>query len=182
MATPTPTKTTAYSSGQSAPTTQKPAAPRGRKISEYGKQLAEKQKARREYGLREGQFRRYFAQATKSTVATGTALFINLERRLDNVIYRTGLAKTRRQARQMVSHGLVLVSGKRVNVPAYPVNEGEVITLKTYEPFEYNKDVVVPDWLSYDNKKKAATVDRLPKTSDIVTDINSQLIIEFYSR
>lgn len=177
---PAPTPATSYSSAQQAP---RPAqTPRPRKMSDYGRQLAEKQKAKFEYGLREKQFRRYFAQAAKSTVATGQALFANLETRLDNVVYRSGLAKTRPAARQMTSHGLVLVNGKRVAVPAYEVKAGDVITLKKYEPFEYNKDVVVPNWLSYNAKTKAVTVERLPKADDIVTDINSQLIIEFYSR
>jgi small subunit ribosomal protein S4 len=186
MATETPTsapKITAYSSGQ-VPQGQKPIVrgPRPKKQSEYGKQLSEKQKARFEYGLREGQFSRYFKEAAKSTVSTGQALFTNLELRLDNVVYRAGIAKSRKMARQLVGHGLVLVNDKRVNVPGYRVKEGDVITLKKPDLFEYNKETVVPNWLSYNQKTKAAKVERQPKADDIVTDINAQLIIEYYSR
>lgn len=184
MATPTTAPATSYSSSQPQQPQQQRQAPQGsrRKISDYGKQLAEKQKAKREYGLREKQFRLYFAKAMKSTIETGQALFTQLEMRLDNVVYRSGLAKTRRQARQMVTHGLVCLNGSVVGAPSYQITEGDVITLKKYEPFEYNKEAVLPSWITYDAKKKAATVTRLPKADDIVTDINSQLIIEFYSR
>lgn len=183
MATPTQTPATSYSSAQPQQAPRpKTNAPRGRKISDYGRQLAEKQKAKFEYGLREKQFRRYFVEATKSTVATGQALFTSLERRLDNVVYRGGLAKSRRAARQMVNHGLVLVNDQRIAVPSYQVQAGDTITLKKYEPFEYNKDAIIPNWLSYNSKTKAVTVERLPKSDDIVTDVNPQLIIEFYSR
>ncbi len=179
----TDTKTTAYSSGagggQSGPS--KPTT-RARKISDYGKQLQEKQKARREYGLRETQFRRYFVMATKSPIATGQALFTLLESRLDNVVFRLGLAKSRPMARQMVNHGLVRVNGKRLSIPSYTVAANDVITLKNYEPFEYNKENILPDWLSYNSKTRAGKVERLPKADDIVTDANPQLIIEYYSR
>lgn len=178
--TPTPNKKATYSSDQ--PAQRAPSQPRGKKMSDYGRQLAEKQKARREYGLRETQFHRYFEKAANSSVATGQALLALLERRLDNVVYRSGLAKSRRMARQMVSHGLVRVNDQRVNVPGYSVHEGDVITLKMYEPFEYNKDVIIPDWVSYNAKSKSAKVERLPKADDLVSDFNTQLIIEFYSR
>lgn len=181
MATPTQPKTTAYTSGQAPQRPTQPQA-RARKMSDYGRQLAEKQKARREYGLRERQFRNYFGRAAKSSVATGQALFALLERRLDNVVYRTGIAKTRKQARQLVGHGLVLVNGKRNNLPSYCVEAGDTITLKKSDFLEYNKEVIIPDWLSYDAKKQVAKVERLPKADDVQTDINSQLIIEFYSR
>ncbi len=189
--TPTPASTTApkitaYSSGQAphGAAGQKPAmrGPRPKKQSEYGKQLSEKQKARFEYGLREGQFSRYFKEASKSTVSTGQALFTNLELRLDNVVFRAGIAKSRKMARQLVGHGLILVNDKRLNLPSYRVKEGDTITLKKPDMFEYNKDVEMPSWLSYNQKTKTAKVERLPKADDIVTDINAQLIIEYYSR
>ncbi len=180
---PTPTpKTTAYSSGQNQPTQQRQPQTRARKISDYGRQLQEKQKARREYGLREAQFRRYFEQAGKSKVETGQALFTLLETRLDNVVYRSGLAKTRPMARQLVNHGLVRINDKRVTIPSYVIQEGDTITLKKYDAFEYNKDAILPDWISYNAKTRAAKVERLPKADDIVTDANPQLIIEYYSR
>lgn len=181
MATPTPTKVTAYSSDRTA---QRPNTPtqRARKMSDYGRQLAEKQKAKREYGLREAQFRRYFERAARSTIATGQALFTDLERRLDTVLYRAGVAKTRRMARQLVGHGLVLVNKKRITMPSYAVQASDSINLKLPDVFEYNKDVVIPDWLSYQAKNKTIAVERLPKADDIVTDINAQLIIEHYSR
>ncbi len=172
-------KTTAYSTDR-APE-REVRAPRGRKMSDYGRQLAEKQKAKFEYGLREAQFRRYFTRSAKSTIATGQALFTFLECRLDNVLYRTGLAKTRRMARQMVNHGLIQVNQKRVTAPSYELKAGDVVTL-TRDNFEYNKEVIIPNWLSYAPKTRSATVERIPKADDIVTDVNSQLIIEFYSR
>lgn len=181
MPTPPPSVTTSYSSSQ-VPQRRTGPYVRARKVSEFGRQLREKQKARSEYGLRETQFRRYFEGAMRSSVATGQALFMMLEGRLDNVLYRTGIAKTRRMARQLVGHGLVLVNGKRISMPSYPVSQGDAISLKNPDTFEYNKDVIIPDWLSYNNAKKTAKVERLPKADDIVTDINPQLIIEFYSR
>lgn len=173
---------TAYSSDKPATAAPRPSAPRGRKISDYGRQLAEKQKARNEYGLRETQFHRYFEKAHKSSVATGQALFTALETRLDNVVFRTGFAKSRAMARQMVGHCHIYVNGKRVNMPSYPVKAGEVITLKKTDMFEHNKEAIIPDWLSYSSKTKSATVERMPKADDLVNDINSQLIIEYYSR
>jgi small subunit ribosomal protein S4 len=184
MAQATPTPATSYSSGQPLPQQQRPqqSAARGRKVSDYGRQLAEKQKARNEYGLRETQFRRYFTQAAKSKVATDQALFTALERRLDNVLFRSGIAKSRAMGRQIVVHGLVTVDGKRVNVPAYQVSEGETIALKKADMFEYNKDMIVPSWMNYSAKSKSVKVERMPRAEDLPSDINSQLIIEYYSR
>jgi small subunit ribosomal protein S4 len=179
--TPTPSKTTSYSTDQ-APQRRTTPGPRQRKMSDYGKQLAEKQKARREYGLKETQFRRYFTRAAKSSVATGQALFTDLELRLDNILYRSGLAKSRRMARQLVTHGLVLVNDQRLNLPGYTTKPGDSITLKKDTNFEVNPDAVVPSWLTYSAKDKSATVERIPKADDLVNDFNPQLIIEFYSR
>ena len=175
-----PVAAASYSSDQ--PILRPARTPRAKKISDYGKQLAEKQKAKREYGLREAQFRRYFKLASHSSFATGQALLTLLERRLDNVLYRSGIAKTRPMARQLVNHGLVRVNGVTVSIPSYCVNSGDAITLKKAGVFEYNKEVVMPDWLSYATKTKTANVERIPKDSDLVTDFNTQLIIEFYSR
>lgn len=177
----TPTKqATTYSSDQPV---QRPAhTPRAKKMSDYGRQLAEKQKAKREYGMREAQFKRFFNEASRSTVATGQALMTILERRLDNVLYRSGIVKTRAMGRQIVNHGLVLVNDKRLTIPSYQVKEGDVVKLKKADSFEYNKDVILPDWITYSSKTKSAKVDRLPKSDDLVSDFNTQLIIEFYSR
>ncbi len=174
-------KTSSYSSGQ-VQARPKTSTPRARKVSEYGRQLSEKQKAKREYGLRERQFRNYFAKAARSTVATGQALFTELESRLDNVVYRTGIAKTRPMARQMVVHRLVLVNDKPITKPSYMVKTGDTVKLKRDDFVEYNKDVIIPDWLSYNQKTKTAKVERVPKADDVQTELNSQLIIEFYSR
>lgn len=184
MAETTQKATTYSSSAAPAPReaqAQKPKA-RARKMTDYGRQLAEKQKARREYGLREGQFSRYFKQAASSSVATGQALFTSLERRLDNVVFRSGIAKTRRMARQLVGHGLILVNDKRISIPGYNVQAGDTIRLKKPETFEYNKEAILPSWINYNAKTQTATVERLPKAEDVVTDINDQLIVEFYSR
>lgn len=171
---------TTYSSDQPVQRTE--SAPRAKKMSDYGRQLSEKQKAKREYGMREAQFKRFFNTASKSTIATGQALLTLLERRLDNVLYRAGIVKSRAMGRQCVNHGLVYVNGKRISIPSYLVAEGDSITLKKPDIFEYNKDVVLPDWLTYTAKTKSAKVDRLPKADDLVSDLNTQLIIEFYSR
>lgn len=188
MATPTTPQTTSYSSSQ-APTRpnagqQGGSAPRTRqrKVSDYGRQLSEKQKARREYGLREAQFRRYFASAMRSKVATGQSLLLALESRVDNILYRAGLAKTRRMARQMVTHGLVSINDKRIDVPSLALKPGDVATVKEKFAVEQNKDIVIPDWMKVNPKKQSVKVERMPKADDLVSDINTQLIIEFYSR
>jgi small subunit ribosomal protein S4 len=176
-------KTSSYSSTQTQQPQQRPhGGARARKVSEFGRQLKEKQKARLEYGLRERQFANYFRKAARSSIATGQALFTALELRLDNVVYRSGVAKTRRMARQLVGHGLVLVNGKTVDTPSYSVNAGDTITLKKHDFLEYNKEVIIPNWLSFSQKTMTATVERIPKADDIQTDLNSQLIIEYYSR
>lgn len=151
------------------------------KMSEYGKQLREKQKARFAYGLREKQFRNYFTRAARAGEATGEVLLQLLERRLDNVLYRLNLAASRAQARQWVNHGHVLVNGQKVNIPSYIVNEKDQISLnKTVE--HTRGEVPMPGWLSLDVKKGLGTVDRLPAREDIDLDVNEQLIVEFYSR
>lgn len=152
----------------------------GSKLSEYGKQLREKQKARYAYGLREKQFRNYFNRAARSGEATGDVLLQLLERRLDNVLYRLNLTASRAQARQWVTHGHVLVNGKRVNVPSYLVSEGDTVALDGISAVD--RGVAVPAWLSFDAKKNSGQIERLPNRDEIDLDINEQLIVEFYSR
>jgi small subunit ribosomal protein S4 len=149
------------------------------KVSEYGRQLREKQKARFAYGLREKQFRNYFSRASRTGEATGQMLLQMLERRLDNVIYRLDLAQSRAQARQMVSHGHVQVNGQKVNIPSYLVNEKDSIQLTvTPQP----REVEVPGWLKFEKKSNTGTVDHLPTREEIDLEIEEQLIVEFYSR
>ncbi|MBI3576436.1 30S ribosomal protein S4 [Candidatus Gottesmanbacteria bacterium] len=162
--------------------------PKGkRKVSEYGEQLREKQKVKHLYGLMEKQFRRYFAMAKKWKGNTGDKLIEFLERRLDNVVYRLNLAPTRASARQFVSHGHVLVDGKRVGIPSYQVERDEVITIKpkAMEIPAIKKsleitDVNIPAWL--ERQGPVGKVARLPVRSDVLDDISEQLIVEFYSR
>ncbi|MSP14484.1 MAG: 30S ribosomal protein S4 [Chloroflexi bacterium] len=157
-----------------------------RKESEYGVQLREKQKVKRMYGMREGQFRRFFRNAQRARDLTGVALLKLLERRLDNVVYRLGFARTRPQARQFVNHGHILVNGKRVDIPSFLVVVGQEISLnevarKIPEVSEMiDNPLYVPDWLRANNG--VGHVVRDPEREEIDQDINEQLIIEFYSR
>lgn len=157
-----------------------PPARGGRKLSEYGRQLREKQKARFAYGLREKQFRNYFVRAAQAGDATGQMLFQLLERRLDNVLYRFSLTLSRAQARQMVTHGHVLVGGKKVTIPSYLVRPGDTVQLVKVEP--QNREVEIPSWLSYDKEKQLGTISHLPERADLDLEVNEQLIVEFYSR
>lgn len=162
--------------------------PRGtRRLTPYGRQLREKQKVKRLYGVLEKQFRRYVEQALKSKGNTGEALLSLLERRLDNVVFRLGFAPTRPAARQMVSHKHVLVNGKKVNIPSYQVKEGDTITLTATameipvvkELLEV-KDPQIPAWLQ--RKAAAGKIKRLPTIDDVPDPISTQDIVEFYSR
>lgn len=162
--------------------------PKGkRKTSDYGLQLREKQKVKRLYGVMERQFRRAFEGARKSKGNTGEKLLEYLERRLDNTVYRLGLAPTRSLARQLTSHGHVLVDGKRVTIPSYAVCEGQVVTLKAkaleipaVKKMLEEAAFKAPEWM--ERKGPVGKVVRLPLRSDIVEDINEQLIVEHYSR
>ena len=164
--------------------------PQRRKQSEYGIQLNEKQKAKFIYGVLEKQFRKYFELAEKKEGITGENLLSILESRLDNVVFRLGLADTRRQARQMVNHGHVLVNGKRVDIPSYLVKTGEVISLRSKTATaDWMKDIVeanstrtVPKWLSMDKNTLTGTVADMPKRDDIDFEINETLIVELYSK
>jgi small subunit ribosomal protein S4 len=150
------------------------------KLSEYGKQLREKQRARFTYGLREKQFHNYFVQASRSGQATGEMLLQLLERRLDNVIYRLSLTASRAQARQFVSHGHVTVNGAKVSIPSYLVKDNDVVAIVKTEP--QPREVEVPSWLTFNKKTNSGTINRLPSREDMDQEINEQLIVEFYSR
>lgn len=152
-----------------------------KKITEYGRQLAEKQKAKWEYGLREKQFRNYYLKAVKSKRQTSEVLLQLLERRLDNVLYRLGWTLTRNQARQLVSHRHIKVNGKIVNIPSYLVKVGDTVEPKKKEMLALRK-VDIPAWLELDKKNLIGKVKELPNREMISTDIDETMIIEFYSR
>jgi small subunit ribosomal protein S4 len=164
---------------------------RGRiKESEYLLQLQEKQKARFTYGVLERQFRRYYEQAARTKGKTGEALLQLLETRLDNVVYRAGLARTRRQARQLVSHGHFVVNGKRVNVPSFQVSKFDIIDVKPKSlntlPFLAAKesfgDRPIPGWLQVVQANLRVLVHQLPERAQIDVPVQEQLIVEFYSK
>lgn len=157
---------------------------RARKLSEYGIQLREKQKLKRTYGLTEKQFRKYALVAQKAKENTIDLLVQQLESRLDNIVYRLGFAKSRAQARQMVSHRHILVNGQKVNIPSYRVSEGDKILVspkffvKMVE--EDKSEAQIPEFLS--KKDVEGQVMRLPVLSDVANPVDYQLVIEFYSR
>ncbi|MDQ0272122.1 small subunit ribosomal protein S4 [Cytobacillus purgationiresistens] len=170
-----------YAPGQHGPNQRK-------KLSEYGLQLQEKQKLRHMYGVNERQFRNLFDKAGKMTGKHGENFMILLESRLDNVVYRLGLSRTRRQARQLVNHGHIMVDGKRVDIPSYRMQPGQLITLREKSR---NLDIVkeaievsnfVPDFVAFDADKLEGTFTRLPERSELPAEINEPLIVEFYSR
>jgi small subunit ribosomal protein S4 len=163
---------------------------RGRiRESQYQIQLREKQKLRFMYGVLEKQFRRYYKEAARQSGITGTNLLVILETRLDNVVYRSGLARTRPQARQLVNHGHFLVNGKRVDIPSYQVRGGEVITVKERSleilPILHSIDTgdrTVPEWMDIDVDERKITIKDLPSREQIDTEIQEQLIVELYSK
>lgn len=160
------------------------------KLSNYGLQLREKQKVKRIYGVLEKQFRRYFQLASKKVGVTGETLLQLLERRLDNVIFRAGYASNRTQARQFVSHGIIIVNDRRVTIPSFSVNINSKITLKPSEKLaklirdnvDSNKERSVPSWLKVDDQNLKLEVLRLPIRSDVQMPIQEQLIVELYSK
>ncbi len=162
--------------------------PKGRpKTSEYGQQLREKQKVKHMYGILERQFRRYYERAKKWKGNTGEKMLQFLESRLDNTLYRMALAPTRASARQLVSHGHILVDGKKVNAPSYEIKTNEVITPNTkaleipvVKKLLDTKDIKIPDWV--ERKGPAGRIVRLPERTDVTDDINEQYIVEYYSR
>jgi small subunit ribosomal protein S4 len=163
---------------------------RRRKVSDYGIQLRAKQRARRLYGVLETQFRHYFEKAERSHGVTGTVLLQQLERRLDNVVYRLGFAASRREARQLVSHRHFSVNGRTVNVPSYQVRPGDVVAVRDgsrqSQPITQAQELIqgrpVPEWLSLDSANLRGTVVRAPDRSEMDAIIDEQLIVEYYSR
>lgn len=163
---------------------------RGRKLSDYGIQLREKQKAKRIYGILERQFRRYYIKADRQKGITGTNLLILLERRLDNVVYRMGFSSSRRQARQLVRHNHVIVNGKKVNIPSYLVKIGDTVEVKE----ESRKIPVIIEsmetfvrrekspWLEVDPDNYRGVLKALPNREELTIPINEQLIVELYSK
>jgi small subunit ribosomal protein S4 len=172
--------------GQHGPTARR------RQVSDYGLQLLEKQKVKYMYGVLERQFRRTFEQAARRSGVTGEYLLSLLERRLDNVVYRLGLATTRAQARQLVAHGHITVDGRKTNIPSYTLKVGQVIAVRTESRSRnYFKNLVdsgdlnkyqAPDWLRLSPAELSGTVVSLPRREDAEQGINEQLIVEFYSR
>ena len=165
-------------------------AARARMMKEYGLQLRAKQRARRYYGVNEVQFSHYFEMAKRKVGVTGENLLKILESRLDNVVYRMGMAQTRREARQLVVHGHFRLNGKKVNIPSMLIKTGDVITLKdTSKKSEKFKalieelaDVRTPAWLSLDKENIKAEVTALPKKEDVDFEIEEHLIVELYSK
>lgn len=167
--------------------------PGSKKVSEYGKQLREKQKVKLMYGVLEKQFRRFFELAVKQKGVTGEILLSLLERRLDNVLYRLKMSFSRRQARQMIVHGDILVNGKKVSSPAYVVKENDVISLSekvlnnkvfmaTVIDKRINMGIRVPEWLELKKAEYKGIILRDPERNDIVVPIEEHLIVELYSK
>ena len=160
------------------------------KVKEYGKQLREKQKAKRYYGLQEGQFKAYFKEADRVEGVTGENLLILLERRFDNVVYRMGMAESRKEARQLVLHGHFRVNGKKATIPSILLKKGDVITVreesrssaKIKELVEGLDSRIAPKWLVVDKEAVKATIDALPVREDIDFPFEEQLIVELYSK
>ena len=160
------------------------------KVTEYGVRLREKQKVRRLYGLLERQYRRYFQAADRGKGVTGENLLRGLERRLDNVCYRMGVAATRSYARQLVRHKHIEVNGRAVDVPSYQVGAGDRVSIREKSRGDLRIQAALevaarrerPDWIEFDPQKLSATVTSLPHREAITLPINEQLIVEFYSR
>ena len=161
-----------------------------KKLSEYGMQLREKQKAKFIYGVLEKPFRNYYAKASKMNGMVGTNLMILLECRLDNVQFRMGFGRTRKETRQIVDHKHVLVNGKQVNIPSYQVKAGDVIEIKEkFKSAQRYKDILevtagrmVPAWLESDQENLRGTVKELPTRDEIDVPVNEMLIVELYSK
>lgn len=162
----------------------------GRKVSEYGMQLKEKQKAKFIYGVLEKQFRAYYDKAKTMPGVTGENLLGLLERRIDNVVFRLGLASTRRQARQLVSHGHITVNGKRLDIPSALIKVGDVIGVKEksrgtalFKEIAESKNALnVPAWLTADIQNRSGSVTRFPNRDEIDIPVDEQAIVELYSR
>ena len=162
----------------------------GKKVSEYGLQLREKQKAKFIYGVLEKPFRTYYKRADRMKGLTGENLMVMLETRLDNVVFRMGFARTRREARQIVGHKHVLVNGKCINIPSYLIKAGDVIEIKeTAKSMQRYKDIIevtggrlFPEWMDVDVENFKGTVKNLPTREMIDVPVNEMLIVELYSK
>ena len=170
-------------------TKRNPGGQMRKKKSEYAIQLNEKQKVKFVYGILEKQFRAYYEKASAMPGKTGENLLSLVERRLDNVVYRLGLAKTRRMARQVVGHGHIRVNGKKVDIPSYSVKVGDVITLRPtsaekemFKALREGTSVLTPRWLTFDAPNLTGTVNALPAREDIDLQLQENMIVEFYSR
>ena len=166
-----------------------PKSARRRKMSDFKKQLLEKQKLRYNYGLNEGQFMRLYREAVHSKEPSGDKLLEFLERRLDNTVFRAGFAPTIPAARQLVCHGHFLVSGRRLDIPSYRVREGDVISLRERSQNLAAVDASLedvrlarPDWIEFDEGKKTATIKSLPKVDSVPFPLEIDLVIEYYSK
>lgn len=159
-------------------------------FSDYKMQLREKQKAKRIYGVLERKFRRYYLEAARAKGVTGSKLLVSLERRLDNIVYRLGFASSRRQARQFVSHGQVLVNGKCINLPSYEVKVGDNVEVREKQKKNVNIQAamdsavtrIIPEWLSLDKGAVKGTLTALPTREQLSQSLREQLIVELYSR
>jgi small subunit ribosomal protein S4 len=160
------------------------------KISEYGQQLREKQKIKYYYGVLEKQFRRFFKEANRQEGSTGENLIRLLERRLDNVVYRMGFATTRREARQLVTHGHILVNGKKVNIPSYLVKEGDRIEIREksknnpqiQRALELRAQTGLVPWIDVDKEKMVGVFQRIPERSEVNIPVDERLVVELYSK
>lgn len=160
------------------------------RLSGYGLQLREKQKIRRMYGVLERQFRRYFAEADRQRGSTGELLLQLLESRLDNIVYRMGFGSTRAEARQLVSHKAVAVNGQVVNIPSYQVRVGDVVSIREKakkqvrirEALNLAGQIGFPNWVSVDTTRMEGIFKTRPDRSELTSDINEQLVVEFYSK
>jgi small subunit ribosomal protein S4 len=158
------------------------------RVSEYAMQLREKQKVKRIYGILEKQFRKYYEEAARMKGDTGNILVGILEKRLDNVVYRSGLGTSRNQARQLVNHGHFRVNGKRVDIPSFIVKEGDVISVKKdtsayFKNLRENlKGAQVPSWLNLDEKKLEIKVNAKPNEKETDLDVNIHQVVEYYSK
>ena len=162
----------------------------GSRTSDYGLQLREKQKVKRMYGVLEKQFRRYFSEADRRRGNTGANLLFLLESRLDNVVYRMGFGSTRAEARQLVAHKAITVNGQVVNIPSFSVRAGDVVAIREkakkqtriQEALNLATQIGLPSWVSVDANKMEGTYKNVPDRVELYSDINEQLVVEFYSK
>ena len=169
--------------------TRNPGGNRRKKVSEYGAQLKEKQKVKFVYGVQEKQFHKYYLKASNMKGITGDNMLRLLELRLDNVVFRLGLPKPRRMARQVVGHGHIRVNGQKVDIPSYQVKVGDVITLRPrsaeselFKGLREGTTVLTPKWLSFDAPNLTGNVAALPTREDIDMEVAENMIVEYYSR